>query len=256
MCRLVAYAGHDPLPLSAAFFDAPHALQHQSYLPKLMLQGHVNVDGAGAAWWVERGQTPARYVTPGSVWADPNLFGLAKRTTAPLFLAAVRSATPGIPHGPAHVQPFVSGAVAGIHNGWIGGFRGPIGQQLIASLPEESFAELTAMNDSQVLFLHAGAKWREHGNLATAVRAALEHIESVLAPYGEAATLNLVLSDGETVVAARHSRSFECNSLFWSQRPGGNWLASEPFEDGGEWDEIAPHSLVTMTADTVDIEAI
>lgn len=256
MCRLAAFVGDRPLPLSAALFDVPHSLQRQSYAPKLLLRGHVNVDGAGAAWWTADEPEPARYVTTTNLWADPNLYDLAKRTHAARFVAAVRSATPGIPHGAAHVQPFVSGGLAGMHNGWIGGFRGPVGQALISRLQPASFAELTAVNDSQVLFHHAAGAWRDHGDLAKALMGAVSTVESVLSDHGEPATLNVVLSDGATVVATRHSRDFDCNSLFYSQRPEGNWLASEPFEDGLEWQEVPTHSLITMTADDVAIEAL
>ncbi len=256
MCRLAAYLGHEPLPLSAAFFDAPHGLQHQSYAPKLLLEGHVNVDGAGVAWWNDEGNPPSTYVTPSSLWADPNIYKLAKRTCAARFVGAVRSATPGIPHGAAHVQPFVSGKLAGMHNGWIGGFRGSLGQELIASLPADAFAELTAINDSQVLFHHAAAAWRDHQDLSEAVRSVIGRIEEATARHGESATLNVVLSDGEAVAATRHSKAYGCNSLFYSQRPRGMWLASEPFEDGSDWIEVPPHSLVVMTPDTVGIEAL
>lgn len=256
MCRFAAFIGNDPLPLSSALFDPPHSLQRQAYAPKLLLRGHVNVDGVGAAWWTDEDATPATYVTTSNPWADPNLYALAKRTRSSRFVAAVRSATPGIPHGAAHVQPFVSDRLVGVHNGWIGGFRGPIGQDLISSLPPESFTELTALNDSQVLFRHAAGFWRELGDVAKALRSAIEHVEGALGRHREAATLNVALSDGISVAATRHSRDFDCNSLFFSSQEAGNWLASEPFEDGAEWTEIPVQSLVTMTPASVEVEPL
>ena len=152
MCRIAAYIGDRPLPLSALLYDPPHSLEHAAYAPRELIWGHVNVDGTGVAWWVEGRANPLRYVTDKSPWADPNLSDLAPVLSGTPLLAAVRSATPGISHGSQNVAPFVSGDLAAVHNGWIGGFRDGVGRSLLSTLSDTRFSEISSMNDSQALF--------------------------------------------------------------------------------------------------------
>lgn len=253
MCRLAAFTGR-PVPLSAALFDPPHSLQEQAYRPRELLHGTVNVDGTGVAWWTDESVDPIRYVTPAAPWQDPNLTGLARRLRGTTLLAAVRSATPGIPHGVADVAPFVMGEFAAVHNGFISGFRGAIGRRLVAHLPDDLHRHLDTMNDSKLLFLFVMAHHRD--TLEQAMQSALSAIADIVHDHGASATLNLVVARRGEVVAARHSIGDDVNSLYVATDDGGHWIVSEPLDDASDWKPVPEHHLVRITPDSVSITPV
>ena len=248
MCRIAAYVG-PTAPLSSLLYDPPHSLERQAYRPRELLAGTVNVDGTGVAWWNDTDAEPLRYVAVESPWADANLSDLAPRISSRAILAAVRSATPGLPFGPEHVAPFTHGSLAGAHNGRIEGFRGRVGRQLVASLPDDQWADLGVLNDSKTLFLAVAAAY--DGDLAGAVRAALAATARILDEHNAAASLNLVVADGESVVAARHSVRTPVNSLYTASRRDSHLVASEPLDDDPEWKPVPEGHLVTITASSI-----
>jgi glutamine amidotransferase len=258
MCRLAGYVGKTPMPLSALLYEPAHSLEHASYSPRELLSGTVNVDGTGAAWWPEDGSGPLRYVTATPPWADPNLPGLAPSLRGTTLLAAVRSATPGLPYGPDNVAPFVTDGLAGAHNGRIGGFRGSLGRNLLAGLDDDRFGQLTAMNDSLALFLLVVQQVESQAgsSLSDAVTIVIEQTAKAVIAAGEVATLNLVVASSTEIVAARTSVGDAINSLYTRTTVEGSWLASEPLDDDAAWTAAPEHSLAVLTADGVDINAI
>ncbi len=258
MCRLAGYVGKTPMPLSALLYEPSHSLEHASYAPRELLTGTVNVDGTGAAWWPEDGSGPLRYVTATPPWADPNLPGLAPSLKGTTLLAAVRSATPGMPYGPDNVAPFVTYGLAGAHNGHIGGFRGSLGRNLLAGLDDDRFGQLTAMNDSLALFLLVvqQIEGRAGSSLSDAVTIVIQQTAKAVIAAGETATLNLVVASSSEIVAARTSAGDAINSLYTRTTAEGSWLASEPLDDDVGWTSVPEHSLAVLTADGVDINAL
>lgn len=255
MCRIAGYVGDSQLPLSAVLFDPPHSLQDAAYAPKELLWGHVNVDGTGAAWWVEGRPKPLRYVTDKSPWADPNLSDLAPVLLGNPLLAAVRSATPGIPHGPQNVAPFVSGGLAAVHNGWIGGFRKGVGRFLLDRLSEDRFGEIDSMNDSLVLFHLVNQQIDDEPGIeiSDAIAEVFRLVAKVVIAEDRAAALNLVVASDSKIVAARTSAGTEINSLYTLKTEGGNWVASEPLDDTDPWVSVPEHSLVVLTKESVEV---
>lgn len=253
MCRIAAYLG-DPIPLAEALYRPPHSLEHQSYAPREQLHGKVNVDGTGVAWWDGVDPRPLRYVTPLAPWQDANLPHLAQRLSAPAFLAAVRSASSGMPVGAANVAPFVVGTMAGAHNGFITGFRGALGQELVGSLSAESYGHLHTVNDSLALFVTV----LEHysGDLVQAMADGLATIGDLVRRHDSHATLNLVIADGTNLVAARHSVNEPLNSLYTAERSAGSWVVSEPLDDRDDWRPVPEHHLVHITADGVQLQPL
>src|SRR5713101_6915971 len=112
MCRMVGYIG-PPLAPADLLTAPPHSLYAQSYKPREMSSGVVNADGWGAALWLGDGRPePALYRSAQPIWADPNLPLVCERLHAAAALAAVRSATPGIPYELVCVQRFARRRVA------------------------------------------------------------------------------------------------------------------------------------------------
>lgn len=258
MCRLAGFAGHKPLALSGLLYDPPHSLEHAAHAPREMLNGSVNVDGTGVAWWREDESTPLRYVTTAPPWADPNLPGLAPALTGQTLLAAVRSATAGIPHGPENVAPFAADGFAGVHNGWIGAFRDGVGRTMIDRLDDTRFQRLNTMNDSLALFLLVTQHLADHdgATLDGAVESAIRQTAADVMAADEAATLNLVVGQKDKIVAARTSAGFEVNSLYVRTTDVGSWVASEPLDDDPSWTPLPEHSVAVLTAEGIDVRPI
>lgn len=268
MCRLAAYVGA-PAALSTLLLDPPHSLLVQSHDPREQIHGQLNVDGTGVAWWSaeEPGAPPLRYVTERTLWSDPNLAALAPRLFGRVQIAAVRSATPGVLFGPGNVAPFVHGALAGAHNGFLGRFREATGRALAARLPDAQYAALDAVSDSQLLFLRT-ASLLEGGAeplagatpLAAAVRAAVLEAAALSREHAAGSTLNLVVSDGESVVAARLAEGCAANTLYTLEGgrrwPEASLLASEPLDEDPAWQPVPEGTLVELTADGVARHAL
>ena len=248
MCRIAAYTG-PPITLSSLLYEPPHSLERQAYQPRELVHGTVNVDGTGVAWWNDGETDPLRYVSADSPWADANLPELSRRISSHAIIAAVRSATPGSAIGPEHVAPFTHGALAGAHNGRIEGFRGPAGRAMVAALSDDRWADLGVLNDSKVLFLSVVAAYE--GNLTEAVRRALESTIAITDHYRVSATLNLVVTDGSSIVARRHSVGAPLNSLYTAGRHDSHFVASEPLDDDSEWKAVPEGHLVTLTKDSI-----
>jgi len=258
MCRLAAYIGRDPVPLSTLLYDPPHSLEHAAYAPEEMLSGTVNVDGTGVAWWPEGGTGPLRYVTTRPPWADPNLPGLAPFLTGTPIIGAVRSATPGLAFGPANVSPFVSNGLAGVHNGWIGGFRRGVGRALLRGLSDDRFGQLAAFNDSLALFLLVAQQLDDEPgrSLADTVTSVVQGVAKEVMAADQAATLNLAVASATEIVAVRTSAGTGVNSLYTRAGDAGSWVASEPLDPDVEWSPVPEHSVAILTADRIEVTPI
>ncbi|MFW6198680.1 MAG: hypothetical protein ACOC5E_02535 [Acidobacteriota bacterium] len=251
MCRIAAYVGA-PVPLSRMLYDAEHSLEVQSYAPREMVSGTVNVDGTGIAWWDDDDPEPLRYVTERPPWSDPNLPTLSRRLRAGTVLATVRSATPGIPSGPGSVLPFVRADLAGSHNGFLGRFREALAPALLRSLPEDLRGAFDTLSDSALLFLLAFAHRRDDPEraLGAALEATADEVIRIAEAAGADVSLNLVLASLDEVVAVRCARGVPSNSLYVLEDAGpwqdGVLLCSEPLDDSPHWREVPDEHLVRI----------
>jgi glutamine amidotransferase len=259
---MVAYVG-PPLAPARLIYDVPHGLEQQACAPKEMVSGTVNVDGTGLAWWNGDETEPLRYVTTAPPWSDPNLPHLTRRISGRAILAAVRSATPGIPSGAAGVAPFVDADLAVTHNGYMKGFEGPIGRRLIEGLSDDLHARLEIRSDSLALFLLMVARRRERteqplDELLAGVcseAAALAHAE------GRTASLNFLACDGRRIAATRCAVGVPSNSLYL-QRGGAAWaddsvlLASEPLDGDGGWQAVPDGHRVLADGTMLEIASL
>lgn len=248
MCRMAAYAG-PPAPLTTLLTGPPHGLEHQAWAPREMRFGNVNVDGTGIAWWRDGDEEPLRYATDRPPWSDPNLRSLAPRLTGHLQLAAVRSATPGIPHGPDHAAPFVHGRLALAHNGFIGGFRGALGRRITGWLPDDLHAAMDVVSDSLALTLNVARHLRS-ADLPEALTRAVDEVAAASADAGEVTTLTCIAADGRCVAAVRASTGAPANTLY-TLAHGRRWpdavvVASEPLDDDPGWAPVPDGATVTF----------
>ena len=259
MCRFAAYVG-SPVTLAALLYEAPHSLEHQSYVPREMVSGHVNVDGTGVAWWQGGIAEPLRYVSERPPWSDPNLPSISPRLTGSPVLAVVRSQTPGMPAGVGSAHPFSHDRWAGSHNGYLEGFA-DIKWDLVERIDPDLRAGIDTLSDSALLFLVAVSRLRSEpaSTLADALASTATEAAILCRAAGRVASLNLVLADGEGVAALRMARGVDPNSLYWidgSERwPGGSLIASEPLDGDAGWKEVPADHVVSISGGKVECSA-
>jgi len=253
MCRMAALVAPAAAPLSTLLADAPHALAEQAYRPRLQHSGFVNVDGTGIVWWPETGAEPLRYVTDRPPWSDPNLPLLAPRLRGTVQLAAVRSASPGLPFGAGATAPFLIGGIGVAHNGRIEGIRGPLGRVLLDRLPDNLYAEIEQLTDSVLLTLTVVEAWRARpaAGLAGALAETVADVGRRCAAAGLPAGLTMLAGDGRRVAGVRAAVGVPSASLYatpdWRGLPGAAVAASEPLDDDPGWTEVPDRHLVELT---------
>src|SRR5690349_20121107 len=94
---------------------------------------------------------PARYRSDRPSWADTSFAALAAVTTGTGVLAAVRSATTGMPVTTTAAAPFAEGPWLFSHNGFVRGWPGAVAD-LAAGLPVVDLLTLDAPTDAALLW--------------------------------------------------------------------------------------------------------
>ena len=196
MCRLIAYVG-EPISPRHLVFDGSHSLYEQSWAPSELLSGSVNADGYGVVWYAEG--RPARVAETRPIWHDTDLAGTLEAIRSPCVVAALRNSTPGIPVDRSGLLPLLFERWSFVLNGFVPDFRRSHMRALRAALPDELYAELRGPSDSETLFLLAVAALREGATLAEALERVARAVHERVGK--EEAQLNMVLGDGERIVA-------------------------------------------------------
>ncbi|MEU2610011.1 ergothioneine biosynthesis protein EgtC [Micromonospora sp. NPDC007271] len=237
MCRHLAYLG-PPVRLRSLLYDPPYGLLRQSWAPRDMRGGGtVNADGFGVGWYPDGGE-PVRYRRAQPLWSDTTLPGLAAVTVAGAMVAAVRSATVGMPVQETAAAPFAEGRWLFSHNGVIRGWPDAV-VSLAAELPVRDLLTLDAPTDAALLWALVRHRLRAGEDPARAVAATVAAVTAV-APGSR---LNLLLTDGAVVVASAAGHALSLRST-----PGSVLLASEPLDDDPGWRSVPEGRLVVATA--------
>jgi glutamine amidotransferase len=245
MCRHLVYLG-PPLPLAALLFDPPHGLVRQSWAPRDMRGGGtINADGFGVAWYAA-GPEPVRYRRAGPIWADLTLPALAASTRSGAVLAAVRSATVGMPVVETAAAPFAEGAWLFSHNGVVAGWPDAL-VPLAAGLPTRDLLTLDAPTDAALLWALVRHQLRAGVPPDQAVAATVRAVTAA-APGSR---LNLLLTDGRTAVASAAGHAL-------SVRTGGGavLVCSEPLDDDPAWAAVPDGQLVVATTADLHLRPI
>lgn len=247
MCRHLAYVG-PPRSLASLLYEPVQSLEKQSWKPLRQRVGAMNADGWGVGWWDPAVRPePARYRTAAPMWTDRSFRSAADVVHAGAFTAAVRNATPPSPIVDTGNAPFASGPWLFSLNGFVTGFRGWIGETLRREVTEPRAIAIDGTSDSEVLFalvldqIDAGATPEEA--LARVIGRATRDSEGFL---------NLLLSDGHTIVATTFG-----NSLFTlgaaGLATGGVLVASEPLDEHEAWTAVPEHSVLRATCTDLDV---
>jgi glutamine amidotransferase len=249
MCRLLAYVG-PPVTLESLVLAPPHALVTQAYAPRCQQHGRINADGFGVGWYAPDVRAePARYRTTTPMWADNSFASIAGVVSSGAILASIRNASPGLPVDESCTAPYTNGRWLFAHNGRVQGFPGDVAIRLRRQLTDERAAQLQGVTDSEVLFGLVLDRIAEGASAADAMSAVVAGVIDV-APESR---LNLILTDGETIVATACG-----DSLFTSanDRQDAFVVASEPYDDEPSWTAVANSSLVIATRTTLETGAL
>ncbi|MDX9766018.1 MAG: ergothioneine biosynthesis protein EgtC [Ectothiorhodospiraceae bacterium] len=252
MCRHAAYLG-PPIPLARFLLEPAHGLLQQATAPRELLYAGLNGDGFGFGWYAPDDGT-AVYRNPAPIWTDPNLEALGRSLEADLWIATVRSATPGFPPGLINTQPFHDGDHLFTHNGFIRDFTRSLRPALLRILHPDIEAAVRGNTDSEYLFALLRQMLWEDGGRAPEV--AIAETLGLVEEWADdaPALLNLLFSDGERIYATRHAINHACPSLYYTTDDeafpdGAQLVASECLTEDGLWHTVPEHHILILDAE-------
>lgn len=229
MCRHLGWLG-DPVSVASLVLEPANSLLVQSYAPRRQKHGLMNADGWGVGFFssdVPDG-TPRRWRSATPLWGDASFASMAPALRGGCIVAAVRSASIGMPIEATASAPFTDGTWLLSHNGLVDR----------AVLPLSRHAEST--NDSALL----AALIFERG---------LDRLVDTLAEVAAAdpnARLNILAGNGSRLIATTWG-----DTLSVLRRDDGTVLASEPYDDDPRWQELPDRHLISVVVGS-DVELI
>ncbi len=242
MCRHIAYLG-PPRPVADLLLDRPNSLLRQSWAPCDMRGGGtVNADGFGAGWY-RQGAEPVRFRRAVPMWTDANFAAIARATSSGAVLAAVRSATVGMPVTDAACAPFTWDGWLFSHNGKVTGWPDSVAE-LATELPVTELLTMDAPTDSALL----SALLRHRIAAGAAPRDAVTGLVADVAATAPGSRLNLLLTNGDTVLATAWD-----HSLSVLTGPDFVVVASEPWDDAPDWRPVPDRTLVVADRSGVQL---
>ncbi|MCV7156294.1 ergothioneine biosynthesis protein EgtC [Mycolicibacterium brisbanense] len=223
MCRHLGWLGA-PRSVAALMLDPPQGLLVQSYAPRRQKHGLVNADGWGAGFF--DGGVARRWRSDKPLWGEASFASVAPALRSECVVAAVRSATVGMPIEPSACAPFTDGRWLLSHNGVVDR----------AVLPVTADAESTV--DSAVLAALIFAR-------------GMDALGDTVAEVGERdpnARLNILAANGSRMLATTWGDTLSILRL-----PDGVVLASEPYDDDPQWHDIPDRHLVHVHDSHVEL---
>jgi gamma-glutamyl hercynylcysteine S-oxide hydrolase len=224
MCRHLGWLG-EPRSIAALVLEPPSGLLAQSYAPRRQKHGLMNADGWGIGFFDDDG-VPRRWRSASPLWADASFASVAPALSSGCVVAAVRSASVGMPIESSASAPFTDGQWLLSHNGLVDR----------AVLPPSTKAEST--NDSALL----AALIFDRG------LAALGDTIAEVAAADPNARLNILAANGSQLLATTWG-----DTLSVLRRDDGVVLASEPYDDNPDWQEIPDRHLVKVLGSRVEL---
>lgn len=226
MCRHLGWLGK-PVSVASLVLEPANGLLVQSYSPRRQHHGLLNADGWGVGFF--DGATPRRWRSASPLWGDTSFASIAPALRSPCVVAAVRSATVGMPIEASASAPFTDGTWLLSHNGVVDR----------AVLPVSRDAESTV--DSALLAAHIFSE-------------GLDRLAETVVRVGSAdpgARLNIVAADGSTLLATTWG-----DTLSVRRRADGVVVASEPYDDDPAWQDVPDRCLVLANSAGVTITSL
>jgi glutamine amidotransferase len=226
MCRHLAWLGA-PRSVASLVLDPPQGLLTQSYAPRRQKYGRVNADGWGVG--VVAADGPHRWRSTRPLWSDASFASIAPLLSSTCIVAAVRSATTGMPIEEGATAPFTDGR-------WLLSHNGRVARDV---LPADAVAE--SVCDSALLAAHV---------FATGVPSLGELVRGVAAK-DPGARLNLLLADGSQILATTWG-----DTLSYRVFDDGVAVVSEPWDDEAGWLDVPDRHLLSVTPTGVTLTGL
>jgi glutamine amidotransferase len=227
MCRHLGWLG-EPRSLASLMLDPPYGLRVQSYAPRRQKHGLINADGWGAGFFDASGQ-PRRWRSAAPLWGEASFASVAPVLRSGCVVAAVRSASAGMPIEPSASPPFTDGHWLLSHNGLVDR----------AVLPPAPRAE--SVVDSALL-------------AALIFDRGLDALADTIVEVGAAdpnARLNILAANGSRLLATTWS-----DTLSVLRGDDGVVLASEPYDDDPRWQDVPDRHLVEVSGGAVTLSPL
>ncbi|MGH7721249.1 MAG: class II glutamine amidotransferase [Candidatus Dormibacteria bacterium] len=213
MCRLLGWAGREPLTVAEALgdreLDAFTALSRQ------------HADGWGMAWWAVDGngdpRAPAIEHSTTTAADDPRFAMLTTTAAGDCGLVHMRWATHGLPIVPANTHPFTHGQWTFAHNGAI-----HPQERWDEILPSAWIPQMRGTTDSERYFLAIVARLDGGDTVHEAVASVVQHLFADLNPT----SLNAMLLTPDALFVISAHDPTRVPSL--SQTSGGTSQSSQP----------------------------
>lgn len=223
MCRHLGWLGK-PVSVASLVLEPANGLLVQSYSPRKQKHGLMNADGWGVGFF--DGATPRRWRSAAPLWGDTSFASVAPVLRSGCIVAAVRSASVGMPIEASASAPFTDGHWLLSHNGLVD--RG--------ALPLSAKAESTC--DSALL----AALIFDRG-----LDALGDTIVEVAAADPDA-RLNILAANTSRLLATTWG-----DTLFALRCHDGVALASEPYDDNPNWRAIPDRHLVSVLGRDIEL---
>ncbi len=224
MCRHLGWLGA-PVTVASLVMEPANGLMVQSYSPRRQKHGLMNADGWGVGFF-DNG-TPRRWRSAAPLWGDASFASVAPALRSGCIVAAVRSASVGMPIEPTAAAPFTDGRWLLSHNGLVDRTVLPLSAKAESTCDSALLAALIFDRGLDAL-----------GDTIVEVAAADPN-----------ARLNILAANGSRLVATTWG-----DTLSVLRRTDGIVLASEPYDDSPDWQEIPDRHLVWIVG--LDIELI
>ncbi|ONM48293.1 ergothioneine biosynthesis protein EgtC [Nocardia donostiensis] len=265
MCRHLGYVG-PAVPVGELLVRGPHSLRTQAWAPRDMRGGGtINADGFGVAWW-HGGEPPVtRYRNPAPIWTDPAVEEVLPHLESTAVLAAVRSATIGMPVERSACAPFLHEQWAFSHNGVVPDWR-TVSSAVLSDLDAAAtragatrllqtgdLLEAESATDSAALWvlLRRLLDPAAPRDLIASPLAALRLLVTTVVTHAPAARLNLLLGDGASLWATAWEHAL--SALVTDDYAV---LASEPYDADPRWQSIPEHSVVRAEPGLLTVESL
>ncbi|HEV7206836.1 MAG TPA: ergothioneine biosynthesis protein EgtC [Jatrophihabitans sp.] len=211
--------------MSSLVLDPPCGLLRQSYAPRRQKRGLLNADGWGVGFLDTDGGV-RRWRSARPLWGDASFASVAPVLSSGAVLAAVRSATAGMPTDESAAAPFSDGE-------WLLSHNGRVSREAV---PARADAE--SVCDSALLAAHVFA-----AGAANAVDTVRE-----VARLDPDAYLNLLMITSDRIVGITWG-----DELSYLVEPDGVVVASEPWDDDPRWVDVPDHHRVEVTRSGVTV---
>ena len=191
----------------------------------------MNADGWGVGFFdAPERAIPRRWRSAAPLWGDVSFDSVAPALRSHCVVAAVRSATVGMPIEVSATAPFTDGQ-------WLLSHNGVVDRAVLPVTPAAESVVRQCDTRGHDIRSEAWTRW--------ATRSSRSGTADPLA------RLNILAANGSRLLATAWG-----DTLSILRRDDGVVLASEPYDDDPEWEDVPDRHLVEVTAEGVTLTAL